>query len=57
MSSINFIYLNNTVIREHLAVLRRDDIAQQRGSVRRHGGKPAYVYGLTSEAEDLFPKT
>jgi hypothetical protein len=57
MSSINFIYLNNTVIREHRAVLRRDDIAQQRGSVRRHGGKPAYVYGLTSEAEDLFPKT
>jgi len=56
MSSINFIYLNNTGIREHLAVLQRDDIARQRGSVRRPGGKPAYVYGLTSEAEDLFPK-
>lgn len=57
MSSINFIYLSNTGIREHLAVLQRDDIARQRGSVRRRGGKPAYVYGLTSEAEDLFPKT
>ena len=57
MSSINFSYLNNTVIREHLADLQRDDIARQRGSVGRRGGKPAYVYGLTSEAEDLFPKT
>jgi predicted ArsR family transcriptional regulator len=57
MSSINFIYLNYTGIREHLAVLQRDDIARQRGSVRCRGGKPAYVYGLTLEAEDLFPKT
>jgi hypothetical protein len=56
MSSINFIYLSNTGIREHLAVLQRDNIARQRGSVRRPGGKPAYVYGLTSEAEDLFPR-
>jgi predicted ArsR family transcriptional regulator len=31
---------------------------RQRGSVRRRsgGGKPAYVYELTPEAEDLFPK-
>jgi predicted ArsR family transcriptional regulator len=31
---------------------------RQRGSVRRSsgGGKPAYVYELTQEAEDLFPK-
>jgi hypothetical protein len=28
---------------------------RQRGSVRR-GGKPAYVYELTPEAENLFPK-
>jgi predicted ArsR family transcriptional regulator len=42
----------------HLAVLERDGIVRQRGSVRRSsdGGKPAYVYELTSEAEDLFPK-
>ena len=54
MSSINFIYLNNTGIREHLAVPQRDDIARQRGSVRRRGGKPAYVYGLTSVAGRLL---
>ena len=36
----------------HLAVLERDGIVRQRGSVRRSsdGGKPAYVYELTSEA-------
>jgi predicted ArsR family transcriptional regulator len=54
MSSINFIYLNNTGICGHLAVLQRDGIARQRGSVRRRGGKPAYVYGLTSVAGRLL---
>jgi hypothetical protein len=42
----------------HLALLERDGIVRQRGSVRRGsgGGKPAYVYELTTKAEDLFPK-
>jgi predicted ArsR family transcriptional regulator len=50
--------LTDNGIRAHLAVLERDGIARQRGSVRRSsgGGKPAYVYELTREAEDLFPK-
>ena len=50
--------LTNNGIRAHLAVLERDGIVRQRGSVRRGsgGGKPAYIYELTSEAEDLFPK-
>jgi predicted ArsR family transcriptional regulator len=49
--------LTDNGIRAHLAVLERDGIVRQRGSVRRaSGGKPAYVYGLTPEAEDLFPK-
>ena len=45
-------------VRVHLAVLERDGIVRQRGSVRRGsgGGKPAYVYELTQKAEDLFPK-
>jgi predicted ArsR family transcriptional regulator len=44
-------------VRAHLAILERDGIVRQRGSVRRSsGGKPAYVYELTQEAEDLFPK-
>ena len=45
-------------VRAHLATLERDGIVRQRGSVRRGsgGGKPAYVYELTTEAEELFPK-
>ncbi len=45
-------------VRAHLAVLERDRVVRQRGSVRRGsgGGKPAFVYELTPEAEDLFPK-
>jgi predicted ArsR family transcriptional regulator len=50
--------LTDNGVRVHLATLERDGIVQQRGSVRRGsgGGKPAYVYELTSEAEGLFPK-
>src|SRR5918997_1296108 len=50
--------LTDNGVRAHLAVLERDGIVRQRGSVRRSsgGGKPAYVYELTQEAEDLFPK-
>ncbi len=50
--------LTDNGVRAHLAVLERDGLVRQRGSVRRGsgGGKPAYVYELTSEAEDLFPK-
>ena len=50
--------LTDNGIRAHLATLERDGFSRQRGSVRRGsgGGKPAYVYELTPEAEDLFPK-
>jgi len=50
--------LTDNGVRAHLATLERDGLVQQRGSVRRSsgGGKPAYVYELTSEAENLFPK-
>jgi predicted ArsR family transcriptional regulator len=50
--------LTDNGVRAHLAVLERDGIVRQRGSVRRSGGggKPAYVYELTEEAESLFPK-
>jgi predicted ArsR family transcriptional regulator len=50
--------LTDNGVRAHLATLERDGIVRQRGSVRRGsgGGKPAYVYELTTEAESLFPK-
>lgn len=50
--------LTNNGVRAHLATLERDGIVRQHGSVRAAsgGGKPAYIYELTPEAEDLFPK-
>lgn len=50
--------LTDNGVRVHLATLERDGIVRQRGSKRpgSGGGKPAYVYELTPEAEDLFPK-
>lgn len=50
--------LTNNGVRAHLATLERDGIVRQGSSVRRAsgGGKPAYVYELTPEAEGLFPK-
>ena len=50
--------LTDNGVRAHLATLERDGIVQQRSSVRRGsgGGKPAYVYELTPQAEALFPK-
>jgi predicted ArsR family transcriptional regulator len=50
--------LTDNGVRAHLATLERDGVVRQRGSVRRRsgGGKPAYVYELTPEAESLFPK-
>ena len=42
-------------MRAHLATLERDGIVRQRG-VRRGSGKPASVYDLAPEAEQLFPK-
>jgi predicted ArsR family transcriptional regulator len=50
--------LTDNGVRVHLAVLERDGLVRQRGSVRRSsgGGKPAFVYELTQKGEDLFPK-
>jgi predicted ArsR family transcriptional regulator len=50
--------LTNNGIRAHLATLERDGVVRQGGTVRpaSGGGKPAYVYELTPEAEGLFPR-
>lgn len=47
--------LTDNAIRAHLATLERDGLVRQEG-MRRGVGKPAYDYGLTIEAEHLFPK-
>jgi predicted ArsR family transcriptional regulator len=50
--------ITNNGVRAHLATLERDGVVRQGGTVRSAsgGGKPAYVYELTSEAEGLFPR-
>jgi predicted ArsR family transcriptional regulator len=50
--------LTNNGVRAHLATLERDGMVRQRGVTKREsgGGKPAYLYQLTPEAEGRFPK-
>lgn len=50
--------LTNNGVRAHLATLERDGMVRQRGTTKREsgGGKPAYVFELTPEAQELFPK-
>lgn len=47
--------LTDNAVRAHLATLERDDLVRPTGT-RRGGGKPAVVYNLTPQAEQLFPK-
>src|SRR5215467_12275654 len=47
--------LTDNAVRAHLATLERDGFVRQAGE-RRGSGKPAFVYELSPEAEQLFPK-
>ena len=47
--------LTDNAVRAHLLALERDGLVQQRG-VRRGIRKPHLSYGLSSEAEYIFPK-
>lgn len=48
--------LTDNAVRAHLATLERDGFVRQQGA-RRSTGKPALVYELAPEAENLFPKS
>jgi predicted ArsR family transcriptional regulator len=48
--------LTDNAVRAHLATLERDGLAVQAG-VRRGARKPHFIYALTPEAENLFPKS
>ncbi len=49
--------LTDNAVRAHLATLERDGLVRQVGvAAGRGGGKPAFAYTLTSQAERLFPK-
>jgi predicted ArsR family transcriptional regulator len=47
--------LTDNAVRAHLLALERDGLVKQSG-VRRGFRKPHFAYGLTIEAERLFPK-
>src|SRR6476469_7120910 len=48
--------LTDNAGRTHVAVLEREGVVEHVGTQRDTGGKPARVYDLTSEGEELFPK-
>jgi predicted ArsR family transcriptional regulator len=48
--------ITDNAVRTHVAALERDGLVQQAGSDRTTGGKPARLYELTAQAEELFPK-
>jgi predicted ArsR family transcriptional regulator len=47
--------LTDNAVRSHLATLERDGLVEQHG-LRRGERRPAHVYGLTPNAERLFPR-
>ncbi|KEO85053.1 helix-turn-helix transcriptional regulator [Tumebacillus flagellatus] len=47
--------ITEMAIRRHIATLERDDLIYPT-TVRQPMGRPAKVYGLTEEADELFPK-
>ena len=48
--------LTDNAVRLHIAALCRDGIVADVGTQRDTGGKPARLYGLTRDGEELFPK-
>ncbi len=48
--------LTDNAVRTHVAVLERDGIVESVGSNAAERGKPARLYALTREGEELFPK-
>ncbi len=50
------LHLTDNAVRTHIAALERDGIVEHAGTQRDTGGKPARVYALTREGEELFPK-
>lgn len=48
--------VSDNAVRTHVAALQRDGIVEEAGLQRSTGGKPAQLYQLTPDAEELFPK-
>ena len=48
--------MTDNAVRTHVAVLERDGMVEATGSLRPERGKPARLYEITPEGEELFPK-
>jgi predicted ArsR family transcriptional regulator len=48
--------VTDNAVRTHIAELRRDGFVADVGAQRDTGGKPARLFELTKEGEELFPK-
>lgn len=48
--------ISGNAVRGHVSALQRDGLVEPSGVERATGGKPATLYRLTPEAEELFPK-
>ena len=48
--------ITDNAVRTHIAALERDGMVRVAGVHRATGGKPARLYELTPEAEELYPK-
>lgn len=48
--------ITGNAVRGHLHALGREHLVVRQGVRRDTGGKPAHLYGLTADAERLFPK-
>lgn len=49
--------LNVETVRSHVKGLVREDLVRREGSVADGPGRPEIVYGLTADAERLFPRS
>jgi predicted ArsR family transcriptional regulator len=48
--------ITDNAVRTHVAAMQRDGMVRAAGVERATGGKPAQLYEITPEAEELFPK-
>lgn len=48
--------ITTNAVRTHVAAMQRDGLVQPAGIQRPTGGKPAQLYEITPEAEEMFPK-
>lgn len=48
--------ITDNAVRTHLAAMQRDGMVQPAGIERATGGKPAQLFEITPEAEEMYPK-